>query len=99
MGPEQLNRSKLELFVLDNQSKRKLYPCYRSVLILVVFPNPGVVGYTLLGYNDVGDGDRVDGLAYRNTPLSSCEVAVISLSQFEGAAVQQSVQISGSGLN
>lgn len=77
----------------------KVNPRYMFILIVVVFPNPGIVGYTLLGYNDVGDGDRVDGLVYRNTALSSCEVAVISLSQFEGEAVQQSVGISVRSLN
>ena len=65
------------------------------ILILVVFPEPGIIGYSLLGYSYVADGNRVDGLAYRNTPLSSCEVALISISQFGSEAVQQSVSVPG----
>jgi hypothetical protein len=71
----------------------KVYLRYTPILILVVFPEPGVVGYSLLAYSDVGDGNRVDGLAYQNTPLSSCEVALISISQFGYEAVQQSVSV------
>jgi len=63
-------------------------------LILVVFSSPGIVPYTFLGYNDVREGDPVDGLAYSNNAISSCEVAVISISQFGTEAVQQSVPIS-----
>jgi hypothetical protein len=62
-------------------------------MILIVFPEPGVVGYSLLAYSDVGDGNQVDGLGYHNTPLSSCEVFLINISQFGSEAVQQSVSV------
>jgi inorganic pyrophosphatase len=61
------------------------------VLRLVVFSNPGAIPYTLVAFNDVRDGDPVDGLAYSNAPLSSCAVAVFSLNQVGSEAVQRSV--------
>jgi len=61
------------------------------ILILVAFSNPGVVGYTVLGYNDVSGSPVVDGLAYSNTALSSCEIELIGINQIGSEAIQQSV--------
>ena len=67
--------------------------------MLVAFSNLGIVGYTILGYSDVQEGLAVDGLAYSNTALSNCEVAVISLNQFASEAVEQWVPIYLASLN
>jgi hypothetical protein len=63
------------------------------ILIIVVFSDPGAIPYTLLAFNDVRDGDRVDGLAYSNTALDSCAVTLFRLNQFGSEAVQRSVLI------
>ena len=65
----------------------------RLSLSLVVFSSPGIIAYTLLGYNDIQDGLVVDGLAYSNTAIDNCAVVVIGLVQFGSEAVQQSVQM------
>src|SRR5271170_7553545 len=57
----------------------------------VVFSSPGIVPYSLLGYIDVRNNTPVDGLSYVNTPLTSCEVALINLVQSESDGSQNMV--------
>ena len=64
-----------------------------SCLIQVLLSYPGVVPYTLLGYNDVMTGDPVDGMAYSNTQLTSCEVVMINILQYGSEPVQDAVPI------
>ena len=63
-----------------------------DILTKVIFSSPGIVPYTLLGYLDTRDNTPVDGLSYVNTPLSSCEVALIDIVQLESEGAQNSVQ-------
>lgn len=64
-----------------------------SSLIEVLLSYPGVVPYSFLGYNDAVTDDLVDGMAYSNTPLSSCEIVMISILQYGSDPVQDNVHL------
>lgn len=64
-----------------------------GVLTKVIFSSPGIVPYALLGYLDTQESGPVDGLSYVNTPLSSCEVALIDIIQLESEGAQNSAEI------